>query len=344
MRLKRTSLLFIAAAVAAPLFSIAVPVNADVKAAGEFKPEDYGAVANDGKGDTEAINRTIDAAGEAGGGTIVFGAGTYDIDVIDFHGTAVAVNVTKPNISFELTNSTVFKVVPTSAGEFCAIDVKGDNFRISGGSIVGDRSNHKGSDGADGHGIGVRDCKNVQISNLTVSDNWGDGIYLGSVQSDGSYPGCSYVTVTNCVVKNNRRNNIAIVDADHVVIDGCNISGANGASPQCGILIEPNTNQGNVPKKAVCSAIEIKNTTVKSKKAHQKNGQFFALNILNPYYQSNNKVVAKNVKITKCTFKGDVGNYSGKSVTFNKCKIKGTFYDHKNTKLKKCTIKNNYKF
>ena len=161
---------------------------------------------------------------------------------------------------------------------------------------------------------------------MTIAENWGDGIYLGSASSDGSYGGCSNVLIQNCTVKNNRRNNIAIVDADKITIDKCKISGASGASPACGILIEPNTNNGNVPSKSVCKNIQIKNTTIKAKKKHQKNGQYFAFNILNPYYQTNNKVVAKNVTLSNCKITGDVGNYSGKKV------------------VKKCTIKNHYRF
>ena len=334
--------LFMAAAVAVPSLTLTAPMA--VKAENVYKPEDFGAVVNDGKDDRQAIKDAADAAGKAGGGTVEFSSGQYDIDILDFGGTGIGVYVDQPNVTFKLTGSTVLNVLPTSHGEFCAIHVKGNNFKIFGGKIVGDKSDHKGSADADGHGIGVIDCSNVEIHDMTIENNWGDGIYLGSATDDGSNPGCSHVTITNCNVKNNRRNNIAIVDADHVVIDDCKISGASGASPCCGILIEPNTDEGNIPKKAVCSSIQIKNTTIKSRKKHQKNGKYFALNILNPYYQKNNKVAAKNVKITNCKITGDCGNYSGKKVIIKNTKIKGTFYDHKKTNVKKCTIKNHYRF
>ena len=336
--------LLMAATIAVPAISFVTPTAIKVQAENVYRPEDFGAKAGDGIGDRQAIKDAVEAAAQNGGGIIEFGPGQYDIDILNFSGTGIGVYVDKPNITFRLQASTVLNVLPTAFGEFCAIHVKGDNFKISGGKIIGDRSGHKGSDDADGHGIGVTDCSHVEITNMTIQDNWGDGIYLGSAADDGSYPGSSDVKITHCTIKNNRRNNIAIVDADHVTIDNCNISNASGASPCSGIQIEPNTDEGKVPGKAVCSSIVIKNSTIKAKKKHQKNGKYFALNILNPYYQTNNKVVAKNVKITNCKIKGDMGNYSGKKVVLKKTTVTGTFYDHKNTSCKKCKVKKHYKF
>lgn len=348
MRTRKKALsVFLAVVLAVPALAAFPSNGAKVKAENVFRPEDYGthkAVVNDGKDDREAIKAAADAAGEAGGGIVEFSPGQYDIDIFDFGGTGIGIYVDKPGVTFRLSEGTALNVLPTHFGEFCAIHVKADNFKISGGRIVGEKSSHKGSSDADGHGIGVFDSRNIEISDMTITDNWGDGIYLGSSSSDGTYGGSGNIKITNCKVQNNRRNNISIVDVDHVTIDKCTITGAGGSSPCSGIQIEANTDNGKVPKSAVCSAIEIKNTTIKAKKKHQKNGKYFALNILNPYYQSNNKPVAKNVKITNCKITGDTGNYSGKKVTFKKTKIKGIFYDHMNTKLKKCTVKKIYKF
>ncbi|WP_026529077.1 right-handed parallel beta-helix repeat-containing protein [Butyrivibrio sp. VCD2006] len=347
MRAKAKMLsMVVAMAVTIPVLAVGMPGGGTVKAAGTFKPEDFGAVVNDGNGDRQAIKDALEEAAKTGGGTVVFSAGTYDIDILDFSGSGIGIYVDKPDITFQFDPGTTLKAMHTKFDEYRIIDVRADGFTLNGngGSVIGERSGHTKVNSDEGHGIGVIDCNNASISNVTIADNWGDGIYLGAAGSDGTHPGCKNVKITKCTIKNNRRNNIAIVDADNVTIDGCKISNANGAAPQCGILIEPNTNGGNVPKNSVCKNITIKNTTVKCKKKGDKNGQFFAFNILNPYFNSNNKVVAKNVKITNCTFKGDCGNYSGKSVTLKKCKIKGTFYEHKKTTKKNCTIKNNYKF
>jgi hypothetical protein len=46
-----------------------------------FKVQDYGAKANDGIDDVEAIQKAVDAAGAAGGGVVLFGPGKFDFDV-----------------------------------------------------------------------------------------------------------------------------------------------------------------------------------------------------------------------------------------------------------------------
>jgi len=46
-----------------------------------FKVTDFGAIPNDEKDDIEAIQKTIDAAGKAGGGVVIFPQGVFDLDV-----------------------------------------------------------------------------------------------------------------------------------------------------------------------------------------------------------------------------------------------------------------------
>jgi len=46
-----------------------------------FNVTAYGAIANDGKDDIDAIQKAVDAAGEAGGGIVLFEKGVYDFDV-----------------------------------------------------------------------------------------------------------------------------------------------------------------------------------------------------------------------------------------------------------------------
>lgn len=45
-----------------------------------FNVSDYGAVPNDGKDDSKAIQETVDAAGKAGGGVVLFPAGKFDVN------------------------------------------------------------------------------------------------------------------------------------------------------------------------------------------------------------------------------------------------------------------------
>ena len=337
VRAKLLSLLMTGAVMASMLVA-ASPAGISVSAETTYKLSDYDVFPDDNKPDTEGINTLISNAISEGGGTIVFDAGTYDINIIDLGGYGVGINVTKPNIKFLMNAGTTLKVVPTTVGEYCVIDVKADNFTISGGKIVGDRSSN-GKSGADGHGIGVKDCKNTTISDMTICDNWGDGVYLGSMNLEDNLYGCNRVTISNCTISNNRRNNIAIVDADNVLIEDCQILKAKGAQPSCGINIEPNMVGGKIPSNEVCKNITIRDTKITCAKKGKSNWYFAFQTINNP--KKPKMVSAKNVKIIGCVFNGDAGNYSGKKFTMKNTKIKGTFYDNKKmkSKIKKCTIK-----
>ena len=344
MRVKAKLLsLVMAGIVAAPVLSVISPSGISAEAKTTYKLSDYGVFPNDNKPDTANINSLIAGTVGEGGGTIVFEPGTYDINIIDLGGYGVGINITKPNIDFQLAAGTVLKVTPTTVGEYCVIDVKADSFSISGGTLIGDRSSN-GKDGADGHGIGVKDCRNTTISDMTISDNWGDGIYLGSMSLEDNLFGCDGVSITNCTVSNNRRNNIAIVDADNVTIDGCKILKAKGVQPSCGINIEPNMVNGKIPSDEVCKNITIKNTKITTVKKGKSNWYFAFQTINNP--QKPKMVSAKNVKILNCNFNGDAGNYSGKNFTIKNTKVKGTFYDNSKmkTKIKKCKLSKHYKF
>ena len=89
---------------------------------------------------------------------------------------------------------------------------------------------------------------------MKISDCWGDGIYLGSRNENNTKAGCREITISDCNLINNRRNNLSIVSADDVTINGCAFRDANGTAPQYGIDIE--TNNSSNP----CERIEILNS------------------------------------------------------------------------------------
>ncbi len=311
-------------------------------AAGSFSVTDYGAVAGDGKDDLEAINNAITAANEAGGGVVTMPSGDFTIELGGMGGNGYGIEM-KSNVTLQMNKNTKLNVVPNSFDNYEVIRIKGmSNVSVTGGQILGDKNKHKSSGGEDGHGVVVKDSDNVNILNMTIKNCWGDGIYIGNLVDNGT--GGKNVTIKNCTIASNRRNNIGIIHGTNITIDKCKIKKAKGAQPQSGINIEPNTDGGNLASSQICRNINIKNTTVTCVKMGVDNN-YFALQIMNPYFQSNNHVVAEKVNITNCNLGGDVGNYAGKKVTLKKTKIKGTFYDHMGTKIKKgCSIGNHYKF
>ncbi len=311
-----------------------------VRAALDVNVSEYGALPNDGKDDTEQINRAIREVSEAGGGTVNLDSGEFNIS------TPIQIGIElKDNVTLNMTGSTVLRLKPNDKGYYDYIAIKNaHNVTIKGGRIYGDKKQH-GKDSEDCHAVCIKDSKNVKLENVKIYDAVTDGIYLGTMNDSDNLYGCSKITIKKCTISNSGRNNIGIVDADNVTIDGCTIKKAKGKAPQCGILIEPTTNGGKVIKDQICSNITIKNTKITCVKKGDRNGQFFAIMILNPYYYAGkNNVVAKKVTIDKCNLGGDAGNYSGQKVTLKNTTVKGTFYDHKGTKIKKCKISKLYKF
>ena len=173
---------------------------------------------------------------------------------------------------------------------------------------------------------------------MSVASNWGDGIYLGTWYDSGSgiYTGNDKITIKRCEIKDNRRNNISIVDADNVTIERCDISGANGTAPQCGICIEPN--KGSSSGDEICSNILLKDTTISAyKNINAINYWCFMTTAKgNNPQEHTNYVTAKGIRFMNCTFNGYVGNYSGNNLTVDKnTRFNGTFVSWRTYKQEK---------
>ena len=133
----------------------------------------------------------------------------------------------------ELVIDGTLQLAPNGFKSCDIIRVVGSNVKISGkGSIVGDRSKHTGHEGEWGMGIRLDGSRNVTISGLTISDCWGDCIYIGG--------GSKNTQISNCQLRGSRRQGISITKADGVFINNCKIANISGTNPQYGIDIEPN--------------------------------------------------------------------------------------------------------
>ncbi len=294
---------------------------------------DFGATANDNKDDTNSIESAIRRASsnaENGGiNTVYVPAGTYLITPGDLYNEGEPGISLKSNVNLVMDNEAILNVAETSFEDYCVISAKYvENITIKGGKIQGERYQHLGNSGEDGHGIAIFGTKNVEISNVLVSGNWGDGIYLGTQpvrQEDGSqaYIGCENITIRNCEIVDNRRNNISIVDADNVTIDHCYIADAHGTAPQCGICIEPNSNSSG---DKICRNIMIQNTTINAYQNKNSSKYMCFMTHHNPYVS--NYVTADQIWFINCVFNGYVGNYSGTNLHIDdKTVINGTFDD-----------------
>lgn len=129
------------------------------------------------------------------------------------------------------------------------IKVTGRNVLIHGnGSITGDRSKHNGKEGEWGMGIRLHNATNVKIKDMTISNCWGDCIYIGGKSEN--------IIINNCVLRDSRRQGISITQANGVTISDCRIANISGTMPQYAIDIEPN-------ERCVVDNVLIKNVIVK---------------------------------------------------------------------------------
>lgn len=143
------------------------------------------------------------------------------------------------------------KLVPNKYQGCYVIQAKSvENVAIKGsGCIVGDKKEHKGTDGEWGHGINVIDSKEVFIQDVSVINCWGDCLYVGGNSSN--------ITIQNCVLNEGRRQGISVTSADGVKISNCSITNVNGTAPQYGIDLEPN--KGELVDNIIIEDVNIEN-------------------------------------------------------------------------------------
>lgn len=244
--------------------------------------------------DTKAFNEAIKNLG-GDCDTVYIPAGTYKIDA------EKGIRL-KSNMNFVMSPDAVIKTIGNSGKYYNIIYANNiSNVTISGGKIIGERQEHGGTSGEWGMGVGIYDGTNISITDIDISQCWGDGIYLGSNHEGDPNAGCEQITITNCNVHNNRRNNLSIVCADGVTVDSCRFNDAGGTLPEFGIDIE--TNNAKNP----CEHITISNSTFDG------NGQG-SMGII---------TAANDINISGCTLNGDFVNYAGTNVTISDSTVNG---------------------
>lgn len=189
--------------------------------------KDYGAKGDGVTNDTTAIQTALNE-----NSTVCIPDGTYMINV----DTPLLL---KSNQTITLSPNAVLKALPSSSGYNAVVRISGvSNVNITGGKIIGERYGHQGTSGEWGMGIQVIQGSNsIKISNITISDCWGDGIFLGDS------PFVSDINIDGVVCDNNRRQGLSITDAKRVTINNSVFKNTNGTLPEAGIDIEPDANQ-----------------------------------------------------------------------------------------------------
>lgn len=194
----------------------------------------FGAKGDGKTDDTKSIQQAIDHQSGKGGGEVYFPKGVYLIDAIE------SVKL-KDNINLNFERGSILQAKPNNAENYQILRIHdAKNVLITGkGEIKGERGKHLGNQGQWGFGISIRGSSNIVVENITISDCWGDGIYLGSTTSQKFNEN---IKIINPFLNNNRRQGISIISGKNVEITNAKITNTAGHPPQSGIDIEPNTN------------------------------------------------------------------------------------------------------
>ncbi|WP_333678984.1 glycosyl hydrolase family 28-related protein [Dyella sp.] len=195
---------------------------------------DFGAMGNGTTDDTAAIQAAINAL-PASGGTVVVPDGTYMINALQ------AINL-RSNVHLAMWGNAYLKAIPNNAQRYWVVKAWNvNNVEISGGHIVGERTQHTGTGGEWGYDLNISGSSHVYVHDIQISNAWGDGVLVGGTGSGATVVPSTDVTLNHVRSSNNRRQGLSILPATRVYVANSVFSQSNGTAPQSGIDIEPQT-------------------------------------------------------------------------------------------------------
>ena len=189
---------------------------------------DQGAKGDGRSDDTAAIQAAIDAVGGTGG-TVVVPDGTYMVDATGDQRLRL-----KSRMTLKLANDATLKAIPTDAKKYAVLTIAGvSDVWVAGGTLEGERDQHRGKAGAAGMGLRIDDgAKHITVSGLTAKKMWGDGFYVAGAED---------VRFCSVTADANRRQGLSVIAADGLLVLNSVFKNTHGTRPGAGIDFEPNS-------------------------------------------------------------------------------------------------------
>ena len=188
--------------------------------------KDKGAKGDGKTDDTAAIQAAIDQVAGSGG-TVLVPDGIYLIDAAGKPRLSL-----KDDMTLKLNDGATLKAIPNSEKKYSILTLSGvSNVAVIGGTLEGERDQHKGKGGEWGMGINIERAEHITIAGVTAKNMWGDGFYVRSG---------SDVTFCRVTADSNRRQGMSIIAADGLVVINSVFKNTRGTRPGAGIDFEPN--------------------------------------------------------------------------------------------------------
>lgn len=254
-----------------------------VKPLGYATPQMFGAVGDGMADDTVSVQRALDAL-DGNAPVLYFPAGNYLVSA----DLVVPSNVTLRGQG----QASMITRAPNALEHYAVLDMTlCTNVLLENLCIQGDKGGHTGTTGEWGMGIKLGSSYDITIRGVKVTHCWGDGIYVGNSDEDDM---CGNITIENCYISQNRRNNISVIWVDGLRIVNCDILAVDGTAPQAGIDFEPNETHENINNTIVSGCRFNGNAGCDILIADGSSGHYF------------------DITVTDCEFKSPAGfSYTG---------------------------------
>ncbi|GEM52277.1 hypothetical protein EB1_20670 [Empedobacter brevis NBRC 14943 = ATCC 43319] len=149
----------------------------------------------------------------------------------------------KSNSVYKFQSKSKLIMDPNDKSGYNMLDSNGkENIKIINAVLVGDKDQHKGTNGEWGFGISIRGSKNITIENAKIYNCFGDGIYIGRLNKKIS----ENIVVSNSYVTNSRRNGLSITSGINIKVCDSKFVSSKGKGPSSGIDIEPNNSSDEI--------------------------------------------------------------------------------------------------
>lgn len=203
----------------------------------------FGAKGDGTADDTISIQKAIDSCDE-----VLIPTGTYMIKAQDDehktgpynHNHAEYNGGIHLKSNLKISGEGTLRVITTDAENYCVLRAYNcDNIEITGIKIIGDRTTHSGVDGEYGHGIMLMHCGNISIHNISISQTWGDGIYIGVVYGNTIDKQNENIHISNISVDHISRDGISLCSVDGFTLENSVFDTIDRKDPKAGINMEP---------------------------------------------------------------------------------------------------------